>query len=308
MKKYCIGASSAFFAILIAIYPSVALSSAKSACEICAKTLIPSLLPFLICSSFLTASGVLNKVSLLASPLMKPVFSLGGACCAPLLIGLFGGYPLGAVSSANLYISGGASKNEAERLAAFSNNCAPLFILGTLGAGILNNSFLGVCLLISNTLSALITGIILGFFGSPSNGGCNLKTSKSLANALPDAVLSVLNLCGFVIFFAVCTSLLEKTGILNIFARFISFFGISYENALFISKAFLEITSALSSCKNIPLPIVSCMLSLGGLSVFAQTYSFLHRAGLSCKAYIAGKILSGGISAAITSLIIKFII
>ncbi len=308
MKKYCIGIASAFFALLIAMYPTIALSSAKSACVICAQTLIPSLLPFLICSSFLTASGVLNKISLIASPLMKPVFSLCGACCAPLIMGLFGGYPLGALSSANLYLSGGASKNEAERLAAFSNNCAPVFILGTLGAGIFNNQAFGVCLLISNTLSSLITGVVLGFLGSPSTCRCNLKTSKSLTNALPDAVFSVLNLCGFVIFFSVCTALLEKINFLNFFARFISFFGADYQNALFISKAFLEITSALSSCKNIPLPIVSCMLSLGGFSVFAQTYSFLHRAGLSCKFYIFGKVLSGGFSAAITSLIIKFII
>ena len=61
-----------------------------------------------------------------------------------LVLGLAGGYPVGARTAAELYAQGALTRDEAERLLTFWNNANPAFLLSGLGLGALG-AILGIC-------------------------------------------------------------------------------------------------------------------------------------------------------------------
>ena len=91
---------------------------------------------------FLAVSGLLVSLGFGAwlSPclrgLMGPLFRLPGQAAGALVLGLVGGYPIGARTAAELYRQGELTRSEALRLLAFCNNSNPVFLVSVLGAGV----------------------------------------------------------------------------------------------------------------------------------------------------------------------------
>ena len=75
-------------------------TAAARALSLCAGTVIPSLFPFLVISGLLIALGFGEWLAPHFSGLMTPLFRLPGQASGPLLLGLVGGYPIGAQSAA----------------------------------------------------------------------------------------------------------------------------------------------------------------------------------------------------------------
>lgn len=312
MKKLSVrclaGILAALFALLIIIYPAVSADAAKNALLLCGNVLIPSLLPFFICSYILIYSGIAHRVSGALSRIMKPLFAVNGSGAVALVCGLLSGYPTGAAVTAKLYTSGCINKNEAERLICFTNNSGPLFILGAVGAGIYQSKAAGIILLVSHISAALTMGIVLRFFGTSSaNTKKPAQSNPPVLSAFSDAVSSVLGLCGFVIFFAVVLSVLKACGFINILSSLFIRLGIDSATASLVSQGIFEITTAIASAKTNFLPAVSCVLAWGGASVFVQTAAIAKSAGLSVKKYIPVKLICGGISAFYTKLMLCFV-
>ena len=117
--------------------------AARDGLALCGASVIPALFPFFVVTGLavrLDAAAALEKPM---ERLMGPLFRLSGACAAPLLAGLVGGYPTGARAAAELWREGRISREEAERLLGFCNNCGPGFILGFVGAGVFRESRTG---------------------------------------------------------------------------------------------------------------------------------------------------------------------
>lgn len=96
---------------------------------LCAGSVIPALFPFL------AVSGLLTALDAGAAPgrgrmLLARVLGCGPAGAGAFLLGLVGGYPVGARTVAQLYREKRISRPEACRLLLFCNNCGPAFILG----------------------------------------------------------------------------------------------------------------------------------------------------------------------------------
>ena len=107
----------------------------KDALVLCARSVIPSLFPFLVISSLLLFLGFGQLTAPWLAGLMEPLFRVPGAGSAALLLGLIGGYPIGAQTAAELYRGGLVTRAEAERLLAFCNNSNPVFLISVLGPG-----------------------------------------------------------------------------------------------------------------------------------------------------------------------------
>ena len=114
--------------------------SVAEALALCARSVVPSLFPFLVASSALLALGFGELAAPWLAGLMEPLFRVPGAGSAALVLGLVGGYPIGAKTAADLYRENLVSREEAERLLAFCNNSGPAFILGVVGAGVFASS------------------------------------------------------------------------------------------------------------------------------------------------------------------------
>lgn len=113
---------------------------------LCGRTVLPSLFPFMILSSLFVELDLPRLLSRPLSHLMIPLFRAGGAGASAWVLGLTGGYPIGAKTAAQLYREGQCTKEEACRLLTFCNNCGPAFIVGAVGCGLLQSKRSGLLL------------------------------------------------------------------------------------------------------------------------------------------------------------------
>ena len=287
-----IGAILCFSALLL-LRPQAVSAAAQEGLLLCYRTVIPSLFPFFVAVSLLVQLGFSSWLQHLAAPFMGPLFRLRGVCAMPLLAGLLGGYPTGARTAADLYSRGLATRQEAEVLLGFCNNCGPAFLLSFVGVGMLGSVRAGAWLLLVHIAAALLTGMLL----------CRLARSRgpSLPPARPDreeavplpraltcsvggALTSTLGICAYVVLFRVVTALLP--GALPPWAM-----------------GFLEMVSAVAAVDPDPGGFVAAagIVAWGGLSVHCQTMSVAG--DLSLKWHWIGKALQAAISVALAALV-----
>lgn len=134
--------------------------AAREGLALCAGSVIPALFPFLAASSLLLKLGFGDALAGPLAPLMG-LYRLPGEAAGALVLGLAGGYPVGARTAAELYAQGALTRDEAERLLTFCNNANPAFLLSGLGLGVLGSVRAGLWLWLIHVLSALVTGLVL---------------------------------------------------------------------------------------------------------------------------------------------------
>ena len=206
---------------LLFAFPTESLQAAREGVSLCLELLVPSLFPFFVLSSLLISTGL---AGLCARPLtrwMEPLFGVGGAGAAALVLGLVGGYPAGARAVAQLVERGECSREEAGRLSRFCNNCGPAFFLGAVGVGVFGSQQAGLLLLGANLLAALLVGF-LSARGRPRGAArpaaAPSPALSSLVTEFPGCVQSAfsatLGVCAYVILFSVLTALAEASGLL----------------------------------------------------------------------------------------------
>lgn len=300
--KIVLGICVVYLIIYLCIFPETGISNAKSAIQLCLNSVIPALFPYLVCSGILSCSGILNVLSRYLSPVIKPLFNVPGCGAAAFVLGTVSGYPIGAVCVKDLYLSGSCSKSEANRMLAFCNNSGPVFVISVVGIGFLQSPHIGRLLYISHVLSAVLTGIILRQNYHPSTLAAALppkfkpssKDILSLVGTTVDsAVMTILKICGFVIFFSVFSASLP------------SFSGSAFLHSL------LEITGGLSKLSyldadfSLKMALISFFIAFSGVSVMLQVGGVISGTGLSLNLYIKGKLIQGIFSFLITKILVS---
>ena len=147
------------------LLPKQSVSAAGDGVQLCLNVILPSLFPFFVLSTLCVDSGIIRALGTLMQPLMAPLFRVGGCCAGAFLLGIIGGYPVGARTAISLYESGQCSRDEAERLLSFCNNSGPAFILGVVGAGIFSSSKAGLWLYGAHVAASILVGIVFRFYG-----------------------------------------------------------------------------------------------------------------------------------------------
>ena len=298
--------------------------SVAEALALCARSVVPSLFPFLVASSALLALGFGELAAPWLAGLMEPLFRVPGAGSAALVLGLVGGYPIGAKTAADLYRENLVSREEAERLLAFCNNSGPAFIFGVVGAGIFGSGALGLLLYLVHMAASLLVGLLFRFYRpveGPRSGrlqGVQFQTASfptAFTHSVTGALASTLNICAFVLFFTVIIRMLSLTGVLTGLARLLSLLfgplGFDQSWARRLLTGVLEVSSGVSSLTGGSLSgrlsMAAFMLGWAGLSVHCQVLAFLGDSGLSMRTYLVGKLLHGGLSAALLGLLVPLL-
>ena len=116
--------------ILLLARPALAFTGARDGLVLWATVVLPTLLPFMICSGVIVA---LDGVGLLTRP-FAPFFSgllkLSPNGCFVLMSGLLCGYPMGAKTDSEFLDSRRISPAQARYLLAIANHPSPMFVLG----------------------------------------------------------------------------------------------------------------------------------------------------------------------------------
>ena len=299
--------------------------TAAAACEglsLCARVLVPSLFPFMVVSSLALGSGMANRVGALLDRPVRRIFKVPGVCAAAFVLGLIGGYPVGAYNAVMLYRKGSCTRTQAERLLAFCNNCGPAFILGVVGASLFGCTAAGVLLYCAHILSSIIIGVLFRFYGghnapehhserTEASYDAPASYSSLITNSVKSSARSVINVCAYVVFFSVAVRLLYLTGVIPALARILA----SLLRPLDLPAAFTEklisgifemsggIYGIAQAGQSLPsITAAAFMLGWAGLSVHFQVLDFMCDSGLSPRPYIIGKMLHGGLSAVLTYL------
>lgn len=301
-------------------WPQEVISAGKDGLALCGNVILPSLFPFFVVSSLIVGLGLAEYPGRLVEKVMVPLFRVNGRCASALVLGLIGGYPVGARTAAELYKNGQCSRSEAERLLGFCNNSGPAFLLGVVGTGIFGSPKIGLLLLVIHMVSALLVGLVFRFypsqqasncprFSAPSTGG-DIHPAAVFTQSVRDSCASALNVCAFIVLFGVILRLLTLSGILGALSRGIaalfSPLGLSYPWAKRLLGGLLELSNGVAA---LPagdrfggIPMAAFLLGWGGLSVQCQTMSVLRGTDLSLKPCLVGKLLHGLISAALAAL------
>ena len=272
-------------------------AAAAEALVLCGRSVVPALFPFLAVSSLLISLGFGEWLSPFFSSLMAPLFRLPGQASSALLLGLIGGYPIGAQTAAGLYKEGLLTEGEAERLLTFCNNSNPVFLISVLGVGVFGSVRAGVWLWLIHVASALLTGLCFRGGGKRPAGRrvsravpCRaVSLSTAFVGAIRDAAGGMLSVCAFVVFFYVLAKPLAAAG---------TFLGPALVGAVELFSL-----SALLPATPFGFLLAAGCAGWGGLSVLCQTAAVLEGSGLPLRPCLLGKLLQAALSVLLAALL-----
>lgn len=280
--------------ILMVVFPTIALYSARKGISLWLSNVLPALLPFFICANFLHNIGVIRF-------LKSGVF--------PFAMSVLSGYPMGAKIVGDLRRGGEISLNEAKRLMSFCSTSGPAFMVGAVGAGMLGSGLLGGIIAVSHYAGALLNGFVYTrIFGRDDSetSACPVLPARSMQEAFTEAILSAFKSLGivlaYIVLFMFITDLFHMCG----------GFSLVHSGELrALLKGFMEMTvgcGAVAECaaasQQIKCILCSAILSWGGLSVMGQSMSMLSGTGISAG-YLCLSKFTHCMFSAMTALIIS---
>lgn len=341
LKKNILPFSFVLIAICLVVFSKTNLSAAKNGLTLWATCVVPSLFPFFVITNLLSHTKVVSFTGKLLDKFMRPIFNVPGVGGFAFVMGLISGYPVGAKVVSDFRENGMVTKDEGERMLAFTNNSGPLFILSSVGIGLFGDTKTGLLLLCTHILSCITIGIILGKFSKKSDEeyrirkklerqNFNNKNTKSstnvtlknlgevLGNSINSAISTILMIGGFVVIFSVIISILNNTNTLDFLSKFLNpilaFLGFDLDLAKPLLSGIIELTNGVNLVSSIHIKamsqnIIICafLLGFGGFSVLLQVFSIVSKTDLSMKKYFIGKFLQGTIAAIYTFLALKFL-
>ena len=282
---------------IIIIHPETATKGVKNGISLLLTIIIPSLFPFLVLSSFIASSKAFYNLSGIMGPLTTRIFKINKNGFIPILMGLTGGYPIGAKVTADLYKANRLTQNEAERLMLFTINSGPAFALTAVGTNMLGNTLSGVILYISTILTSLTIGFFCRFLSDKKELDVNkIITSEKSENIFINSVASganaIINISAWVLTFSCLSEI--------IFA-----FNLAEKTALFLN-AIMEVSNGCKVCSQvISLPLISAILGFGSFSVICQVSPYLKACKVKMKNFFVSRILNASLSAFFTFNLIK---
>ena len=283
----------------IVINPEVYITSCLNGIMVWATVVLPALLPFMFFTKTLTELGVAD---ILASKfkLFPKIFKVPSLAIYVFILSILSGYPVGAKIVADLYESGAISKEEAYKITTFTSNSGPMFILGSVGIGMLTSRKLGIIILISHILGALINGLIYRNHKENSteiNKKIIEKNNLSIGDLMWNTVHSVLIIGGFIALFFVIIEIINNLNIFspisNLFSKIFNcdanIFTAIFNGIFEITRGCLDI-SKLGLSELVSGTLCTFIISFGGLATAMQALVFLKKFDMRFSFFIKQKI------------------
>lgn len=267
--------------LLVLILDSrLAMEEGKQGVELCIKTVIPSLFPFMFLSAMVTLSGDAHQKTVITRT--ARMIGIPYEAAGILIPAFLGGYPMGAKSIGELFCRKELRKEDAERLLAFCSNAGPAFLFGMVSQFFTDKKTVLLLWLIHIT-GAILTAWIFSERASENTDTAPCMSGTRQPDIMIGAVRGMAVICGWVILFRIVAGFLEKW-ILWLLPQWLQV----------ILIGFLELSNGCCQLFLIPneglrFILCSCMLAFGGICIFFQTAAVTE--GLSLKMYMKGKIL-----------------
>lgn len=308
MKKSFFRAAAVAVLILLLLSPSLAFEGAKNGLSLWANVVLPTLLPFMICSNVIVALDAIHLLIFPVKRLLEQGLHLTAAGCYVLVSGLLCGYPMGARNVSDFLDAGKIQGNEARRLLAICNHPSPMFLLGYTAA-LLPAGIPVWVLLLSVYAPILPLSWLAGkVYGTGDNAEPSYVGSRgvprsprlSFDESLMDSAEVMVKIGGYIMLF-------------SILALYITKLPISLPAAKAALLGFVEITTGLSAISQ-AVPgaagglMITAAVAFGGLSGIFQTKSVMKNAGLSIRHYVVWKAIHSLLSSLVFILLACFLL
>ena len=259
--------------------------------ELCIRTVIPAIFPFLILSPLLVSQ--IPQLSFL-HPLNK-LLKIPAGSERILITSFLCGYPVGAQMVNDAWINGRLSTADAKRMLAFCNNAGPAFIFG-IGGSLFQELWVPWALWCIHIISAVAVGVMLPGSSCQRNTML-LYQNTSFREQLQKGVVTMGYICGWVIMFRMIESFLQKW-VLWLLPNWctVLFFG------------FLELSSGCVATQSFVDPSVrflflSAFFAFGGICVHMQTASVTSNLN-AVTIHLTGKVLHCMISILLSAILL----
>lgn len=288
--------SLALFAAFL-LCPTACADGVREGLSLAAAQALPALFPFFVVSGLLVRCDTARLSPLLANPLAR-LYGLPPEAAPALVLGLIGGYPVGAATACALLSEGVLSREAAERVNRFCNCASPGFCVGLVGLGVFGSAQAGAMLYGIHIVSALIVGL---FFARTPLSALSQRIHNRNRTSFPSifcasvqqAASTALTVTAFLTMFSILLRLLSP-----VFAL------LPYGNAL---DGMIELTNGLDELTVLPLPrrarltLASFLLGFGGLAVQFQVRALAEAHDLPVRGLFAAKLLHGTLAAVLTA-------
>ena len=311
-KKYITALGVILIMLTLLLSPDLCISAAKEGLLLWFNKVLPSLLPFIILINILSQLNIIRAISTVASPITQKLWKLPGSSLVALIMGFISGYPMGAKMIRELLDHEILSDHEAQKTLCFSNNCGPLFIIGTVGTLMLKSSSMGYFLLFIHILSALLLSFVFSSYKCPSTPKLrtasflpeysSFKFSTLLNEAVKNAMDTIVYIGGYIIFFSVIARMITNSSIILYMLKQQLITIIPPEILPSFITGLLELSNGISMLSAVnmsalySLALISFMIGFGGLCVHFQTSYILGHRNFSLTPYIISKFMQGILS------------
>lgn len=301
MKKSIPGILSVLCLLMLLFHPQLALEGARQGLLLWGNIVLPTLLPFMICSGVIVA---MDGIHILTGPfqlILSGFLRLSEKGSYVFMSGLLCGYPMGAKNVSDFLDSGCISPEEGAYLLAISNHPSPMFLLGYMMSQISqipgSGTFCSLWAVASSLYLPVIPISVLARHyyhytkkkGSFSEHQGSAESSFSFDNHMMSSFETMVKIGGYIMLF-------------SILATYLRVFPLPLPPLVLPALlGAVEITTGIQSIAQSVSGQTGALMMIGaaafgGLSGIFQTKSVLKNAGLSIRHYVAWKLLHSFLS------------
>lgn len=269
--------------ILFIVQPGVAHHGAELGADIFIHALLPYLLPYIILTQWLLKKSKPSNTTVWKRYLKAYV------------LGSFGGFPVGAVTVAEMTKRSELTTRQGSLLLAACHAPGPMFIIGFVGTELFGNIRMGWKLLIAIHIANILFFVLISFFLNVTTKETEktiqtkLKMSPSpLLDAIKESSNVMILVATTVIFFSSLGIVLANL----VSITFHSDTGITQTILLTFFEMTAGVQSATTHFKHLPFfpLLIAAIISVNGLSIHMQVAVIARAAKLSLRPYIFGRL------------------
>ncbi|MDO4329044.1 MAG: nucleoside recognition protein [Lachnospiraceae bacterium] len=311
-RRNFFGAAAAAVMILLLSFPRLSLEGARNGLLLWYQTVLPTLLPFMVCTNLVVSMNGVVFLTAPIAPLLKRLLGISDSGCFVLLGGMLCGYPMGAKNCSEFLSQGCLSLPEARCLYAVSSFPSPMFLAGYMMAKASQSAGTSLLVPLWKMAAAVylpifpmfyLASLLYGFHDSrricqAAPESLKLFPSLSLDEALMSSIQIMVKIGGYLMMF-------------SILARFLKLLPIASPKLTCLLVSAAEMTTGMEeTSKSISglsgVRLILAAGAFGGFSGVFQVKSVTKNAGLSIRHYILWKALHCVLACLILTLLLAF--
>ena len=293
-----------FLILCFSVSPKYYMQQTLMGLEVFVKNVFPSLFPFFIFSKILTGLNCVEDFAYYLKKITSKLFNTPGISAYAFLMSIISGYPVGAKVASELYTNQQLTSEEVHRVITFTSTSGPLFIIGTVGVGMLGSFKCGIVILICHILASILNGLLYRKYMLKSkpisiqyrNNFTTPNINKVISESVYNSVVSIAIVGAYIVIFYMLISLFNNLKLFMPICMLFEKLGFNYELVNSCLNGMVEITRGCLDISNLSLSLslktILCgaIISFGGLSVAFQGFSFLQSCNVKFGFYLKQKI------------------